>query len=269
MPQPETPKVMNFWEHIDELRRRLMRSLIVFFAGFVGCYFVSDHVMTFLKRPLFAALPPEQQKLYFTNLFENFLTHLKISGYSSLFLLAPYFFWEIWGFVAPGLYERERKLVVPFISAATLFFVAGAAFAYFVLFPVGFKYFVSYGTASDVPMLTIDAYYSTVLKLMFLFGAAFELPVAICLLGFLGIVDAHTLRTQRKTAVMIITIVSAFIAPPDAVSMIILMAPLLIMYEGSIFVVAWLGRRRAAAEAAAGVAPVPPEETNPLEGRSR
>lgn len=270
MSQPETPgsspKIMNFWEHLDELRVRLMRSLAVFFAGFAAAYLVSDHLMSFLKRPLFQALPPEQQKLYFTNLFENFLTHLKISGYASLFFLSPYFFYEIWAFVSPGLYERERKLVVPFVSAATLFFLAGAAFAYFGLFPVGFKYFISYGTASDVPMLTIDAYYSTVLKLMFLFGVTFELPVFICLLGFLGLVDAATLRSHRKTAILIITIVAAFVAPPDAVSMLILLAPLVLMYEGSIFVVAWLARNRARQ---ASASPMPADESNPLEGRSR
>lgn len=263
MTQPD--KLMNFWDHIDELRARLMRSLMVFFVGFIAAYLVSDHVMTFLKQPLFAALPPDQHKLYFTNLFENFLTHLKISGYTSLFFLSPYFFYEIWAFVAPGLYERERKMALPFISSATFFFLAGAAFAYFVLFPVGFKYFVTYGTATDVPMLTIDAYYSTVLKLMFLFGAAFELPVMICLLGFLGVVDAATLRTQRKTAVMGITIVSALVAPPDAISMLILMGPLILMYEASIWVVAAMGRRRAAEINATPPEPAP----NPLEGRSR
>ena len=121
------------------------------------------------------------------------------------------------------------------------------AFAYFLLFPVGFKYFVTYGAPSDVPLLTIDSYYSTCLKLLLLFGVAFELPVLICLLGYLGLVDAPFLRAQRKTAIIMISIVAALFAPPDAVSMLILGGPLVLMYEGSIWVVQWLGVRERAA----------------------
>lgn len=258
---------MAFFDHIDELRARFMRGLWVFMGGFAVCYLVSDHLLWVLKKPLFDALPPDQQKLYFTGLFENFMTHLKISGYGSLFFLSPYYFYELWGFISPGLYPKERKLVIPFVSAATFFFLAGACFAYFILFPVGFKYFVQYGGPTDVPLLTMDAYYGTCLKLLLLFGAAFELPVLIVLLGYLGLVDAPLLRKQRKAAVIGITIVSALFAPPDAVSMLILGAPLILMYEAAIWVVAWLGVRRppeaVAAEADDGKPP------NPFEGRSR
>lgn len=255
---------MGFFEHFDELRVRFIRCLWIFMAGFSLCYLVSDHLLWVLKKPLFDALPLDQQKLYFTGLFENFMTHLKISGYASLFILSPYYFYELWGFIAPGLYPKERKLVVPFVSAATFFFLAGASFAYFILFPVGFKYFVKYGAPSDVPLLTMDSYYSTCLKLLLLFGVAFELPVLIVLLGYLGLVDAPMLRAQRKTAYIGITVVSALFAPPDAMSMIILIAPLVLMYEGAIWVVKWLGMKRSAEKAAAEA-----EAPNPLEGRSR
>jgi sec-independent protein translocase protein TatC len=256
---------MSFFEHVEELRARFMRALAVFFVGFIGAYFFSEQLLAVLRKPLFDVLPPAQQKLYYTNLFENFLTHLKISGYAAIFFLSPYFFFEIWNFMAPGLKERERKLVVPFITAATVFFIGGASFAYFVLFPVGFKYFINYGGPSDVPLLTIESYYGTALKLLMLFGLAFELPVFVCLLGAIGAVDAATLRTHRRTAIMIITVVSALFAPPDAISMLLLGGPLVLLYEASIWVVQWMGARRQLSEKAESEKP--PE--NPLHGRSR
>ncbi|MCM2276799.1 MAG: twin-arginine translocase subunit TatC [Oligoflexia bacterium] len=253
---------MSFFEHLDELRVRLIRSLWVFMGGFVICYFFADFFLEILRKPLFSALPPEQQKLYFTSLFENFLTHLKIAAVASLFTLSPYFFYEFWGFISPGLYAKERKLFVPFVGVATLFFLGGASFAYFVLFPIGFKYFVSFGAPSDVPLLTIDAYYSTCLKLLLLFGLAFELPVLIVLLGYLGLIDAEALRKHRRSAIIGITVVAALFAPPDAISMLLLGVPLVLMYEGAIWVVQWMGIRKKTPETQV----VP---SHPLEGRSR
>jgi sec-independent protein translocase protein TatC len=268
MSQDKLDKNMHFFDHLDELRSRLMRCLWVFMGGFILCYTQAEPMLAVLRKPLFDALPPEQRKLYFTSLFENFMTHLKISGYASLFLFSPFFFYQVWGFVAPGLYPKERKFVFPFVAAATVFFVGGACFAYFGLMPVGFKYFVTYGGPADVPMLTIDAYYTTVLKLMLLFGLAFELPVIVCLLGFLGLVDAPLLRQQRRTAIIIITIAAALFAPPDAVSMIMLGTPLILLYEASIWVVQWMGLRRAARFVEAEKATAEAEQ-NALVGKSR
>lgn len=242
---PDPTERMSFYDHLDELRSRIMRCVWVFFAGFIACYFVAEPILAVLRKPLFDIMPEDQRKLYFTSLFENFLTHLKIAGYASVFVFSPFFFYQLWGFIAPGLYPRERKLVVPFVSAASLFFIGGAAFAYYILFPVGFKYFITYGGPTDVPLLTIDAYYSTVLKLLLLFGLAFELPVLVCLLGFLGVVDAPMLRKHRQVAIIGITMMAAVFAPPDAISMLILGIPLVLMYEMSIFVVQWFGSRRA------------------------
>lgn len=266
MDQEQSSGFMGFWQHLDELKARLMRCLIGFLAGFLLCYFfTNDYVFAFLQKPLFAALPPEQRKLYFTSLFENFMTHLKIAGYSSLFFLCPFYFYQLWSFISPGLHPKERKLVLPFVFSASFFFIAGGAFAYYVLFPVGFKYFMSYGLPTDVPLLTIDSYYGTCLKLIFMFGAAFELPVIMILLGFLGILESATLRAQRKNAIIGITVVAALIAPPDAISMLLLMAPLYFMYEGASLVISMFEKKRV--KTASGQ----PKDTDydPFSGQSR
>jgi sec-independent protein translocase protein TatC len=254
---------MAFFDHVDELRMRLMRCMYVFMAGFAAFYWKAEWFLQVLRKPLFDALPPEGRKLYFTSLFENFMTHLKIAGYASLLFLSPYYFYQLWGFITPGLKERERKMVLPFVTATTFFFLGGASFAYFVLFPVGFKFFVTYGGPSDVPLLTIDSYYSTCLKLLLLFGVSFELPVLIVLLGALGLVDAATLRKHRRTAILVISVLAALFAPPDAMSMLILGCPLYIMFEGSIWVVQWMRAKRDAAMGSE------PEPENPLVGRSK
>ncbi len=266
MLQQKSIRNMSFYDHLEELRSRLMKCLAVFFVGFVVFYFFADPILEVLRKPLFNAMPPENRKLYFTSLFENFMTHLKVGGYAALFFLSPYYFYQLWAFIAPGLYPKERKLVLPFVIATTVFFLGGASFAYFILFPVGFKYFVTYGAPTDIPLLTIDSYYSTCLKLLLLFGLAFELPVVICSLGFLGVIDATFLREHRRTAILGITVLAALFAPPDAMSMLILGAPLILMYEGAIWVVHMIGSKRKAAQQNDQDTKPP---SHPLEGRSR
>lgn len=263
--QEDSEKRMSLMGHFEELRGALVRCAWVFVLGFGIGYYLSDWVMAWLREPLFAALPEEMRKLYFTHLFENFLTHLKIAGYISLFVFSPYYFYEIWGFIAPGLKTTERKWVLPFLFAGGIFFVGGALFAYYVLFPVGFKYFVEFGGPTDTPLLTIDAYYSTCLKLMLVFGAGFELPVAICLLGILGLVHSTTLKAQRKNAILGITVLSALFAPPDAISMLLLMMPLIVLYEAALWVVVIFERKNPAKSVVEGPKA---EKSDPLRGKS-
>lgn len=245
MEQEESSPRMPLMDHIDELRVRVMRCLYIFFIGFALSWFgIKDYVMEFLKQPLYEVVSPAEQHLYFTGLFEKFFAHLKISAISSLFLFAPLYFYQVWKFIEPGLYPRERKFIIPFLAFATLFFVGGAAFAYYLLFPVAFKYFVHFGGGGDVPILTIDAYYTTVLKLILLFGLSFELPVAIVLFGYLGVIDSEMLKRNRQTAIIGIAVACALFAPPDAISMLIMMAPLVVLYEGSIWVVHWIGAKK-------------------------
>jgi len=238
-------KNMSFFEHFEELRARLVKCAIVFVCGFLFLWFVGiEWVFDFLKAPLFSILPVEKQKLYYTGLFENFLTHLKIAGVSSLFLFSPYYFYQIWQFVSPGLHKNEKKFFLPFLVSTTLFFLFGAAFAYYILFPIAFKFFIHFGAPSDTALLTIDAYFTTVLKLLLLFGLAFETPVLIVFLGFLGIVDEAFLKKNRSMALLLISVGCALFAPPDAISMLVLMAPLIVLYEVSIIVVRWISKKK-------------------------
>jgi sec-independent protein translocase protein TatC len=239
---------MGFWEHLDELRSRAVLCLWIFFGGFLAFYFLSDHILDLLRKPLFDALPADHRKLYYTGLFENFLVHLKVSAYASLAVLSPAYFKILWSFIGPGLKPHERRSVQPFIWAAATFFLLGSAFAYFVLLPVGVRYFLSYGTSAEAPMLTLEAYVDMMMKLLAGFGLCFEIPVIMILLGKLGFLTADQLGSQRKTAIIAIAVLAALVAPPDALSMLILMVPLYLFFESSIWVVRRMELRRAASK---------------------
>jgi sec-independent protein translocase protein TatC len=228
---------MTFWDHVDELRARVVKCLWIFFAGFLLFYFVSDHLLEWLRRPLFAHLPSDRQHLYYTGLFENFFVHLRVAAYASFLFLSPVYFLILWGFIAPGLHESERKRVLPFATASSFFFIAGSAFAYFVLFPAGVKYFLAYGTEAEVAWLTLENYVSLVIRILLGFGLAFQLPVVIVLLAKVGVITADSLASQRRAAIVAIAVVSAVVAPPDALSMLLLMGPLYLLYEGAVVVV--------------------------------
>ncbi|MGE4232230.1 MAG: twin-arginine translocase subunit TatC [Bacteriovoracia bacterium] len=233
MTKNQTP----FWDHLDELRSKIVLCLSLFFLGFIGFYFCSDELLNWIRKPLFNALPPDRQKLYYTSLFENFLVHLKLAGYASLTFLSPAYFLILWRFIAPGLKKKEKTFVLPYVFIGSFFFIGGGAFAYFVLLPIGIRYFLSYGTSQEVALLTLDHYVTTILKLLFGFGVCFELPVVLVILGQVGILTDETLAKNRKTAFVIITVLSALVAPPDAISMLLLMAPLYLLYEAAILIV--------------------------------
>lgn len=232
-----TKNQITFWDHFSELRSRLVQCLVLFLFGFLAAYCISDRILFWLRKPLFSQLAPERQHLYYTSLFENFLVHLKLSGYASLILLSPVYFLIIWRFVAPGLHEREKKNVTPFAWATAFFFIVGVCFAYYILLPLGVRYFLSYGTTAEVAWLTLDSYVSLVIRILIGFGLCFEMPVLIILLAKLGIVSAENLSRHRKTAIISIALLAAFVAPPDAMSMLLLMAPLYLLFEIAVGVV--------------------------------
>ena len=223
-----------FWDHLEELRDRLMRCLyaLLITAG-IG-YAVRMPVLEFLKAPLFKAFPPEKQHLYFTGLFESFFNHLQISILVGVFIGSPYFIYQIWSFVAPGLHVHEKKMAIPFVVAGTIFFFLGAAFAYYLVLPVGFKFFVEFGYPQDLPMITVKEYFSVLFRLLLLFGASFELPVILVLLAKMGLVTSQFLKAHRRNVFIAITVCAALFAPPDVMSMLLMMAPLYVFFEGAV-----------------------------------
>ena len=232
-----------FWDHLDELRSRLMSCLYFLLGTSILGYLIRIPVLEFLKAPLFRALPPEKQHLYFTGLFDSFFNHLQIAVLAGVFIGSPFFLYQIWAFVGPGLHRHERKMVVPFVAAGTIFFFAGAAFSYYLVLPVGFKFFLEFGQPMDVPMITVKEYFAVLFRLLLLFGVSFELPVVMVLLAKLGLISYETLANHRRTAIIAITLLSAMFAPPDILSMLLMMAPLYVFFEGALLLIRWMERR--------------------------
>lgn len=239
-----------FWDHLEELRDRALNCLRVLVATSVVGYMVRHPILDFLKRPLLEALPPDKQHLYFTGLFESFFNHLQIAVIAGIFIGSPYFLWQLWAFIGPGLRPHERRPVLPFIFFGTVFFFAGAAFAYWLVLPYGFKFFVEFGAPYDVPMITVKEYFSVLFRLLLLFGASFELPVVLVLLAHLGLVSSDFLVAHRKNALIVITVFSALFAPPDVVSMLLMMTPLYGFYEIAILAIRIIEKKKGATRSA-------------------
>jgi sec-independent protein translocase protein TatC len=234
-----------FWDHLEELRSRLMGCLYVFLGTSLLGWLVRIPILEFLKAPLFHALPPEKQHLYFTGLFDSFFNHLQIAMLAGVFIGSPYFLYQIWAFVGPGLHKHERKVAAPFVIAGTIFFFAGAAFAYYLVLPVGFKFFLEFGQPMDMPMITVKEYFTVLFRLLLLFGASFELPVVLVLLAKIGLITHATLAAHRRTAIIAITLACAMFAPPDIMSMVLMMAPLYVFFEGALQVIRVMERNKA------------------------
>ncbi|OGQ93118.1 MAG: twin arginine-targeting protein translocase TatC [Deltaproteobacteria bacterium RIFOXYA12_FULL_61_11] len=244
----KTPQ--TFLDHLEELRWRLVRSLIAVTVGFLCCFGFAEELFELLMRPVLAVLPPAGQQLHFTGLLEPFMVHLHVGVLGGLFVASPYIFHQVWGFVAPGLYHHERRYVVPFVLVSSLCFVGGALFGYLVVFPAGFRFFLSFTTESLVPVLTMGEYLSLSTKLILVFGLVFETPVIIFTLCGLGIVTPRKLLQSWRYVVVGISIISAVLTPADVLTMILMAIPLLILYFGSTLITMALLRRREPGEAA-------------------
>jgi sec-independent protein translocase protein TatC len=257
-------KSMSLMEHLGELRTRLMRVLIVILLGFFACYAFSEALFAELVRPLAASMP-QGSKLIFTSIPEAFFVYMKVAFAASLFLTSPYSFYQIWAFVAPGLYEEERRSIVPLAVFSAFFFLAGAAFCYYMVFPLAFDFFMSFATDTILPMPSLDAYLGFALKLLIAFGLIFEMPLFAFFLARIGILTAAHLRRWRKYAVLASVIVGALLTPPDVPSQLIMAAAILVLYEASIWVTALAQKRPQKTDDARKEAPAAGHDHKPQE----
>jgi len=234
---------MTFTAHLQELRTRLTRSLVGIFVGFLACYGFSEHLFRKLMEPLISLLQPKDGTLIYTGLPEAFFTHLKVAAVAGLFLASPYVFYQIWMFIAPGLYENERKWMIPIALSSAILFVTGALFGYYIVFPFGFQFFLGYATDFVTPMPSVREYFSFSMTMLFAFGLVFELPLFIFFLARLGMVTHKSLRKFQKYSILGSFIVAAILTPPDVVSQVFMALPLCILYEVGIWIAYVFGRK--------------------------
>ena len=234
---------MPFTGHLEELRKRLVICFIAIGIGFIISYGFKEKIFHYLTIPLISAMQADD-KLIFTGLPEAFFTYLKVSLLSGLMLSAPVILYQFWMFVAPGLYDKERKLLIPIVLLSSFFFVGGALFGYFIVFPFGFKFFLGFATETIRPLPSMREYLSFSSKLLLAFGLVFELPLIITFLARLGIVTVEFLKKNRKYAILLFFVFAAILTPPDVVTQIMMAFPLMLLYEISILGARVFGKKK-------------------------
>jgi sec-independent protein translocase protein TatC len=243
-------KKLPLTAHLQELRKRLILSFIAVGVGFVLCYAFAESIFNILASPLIKVMPAGGS-LIFTSVAEAFFTYMKVAFIAGLILTSPFILYQIWAFVAPGLYQKEKKYVVPFVLGGSLFFAMGVLFGYFIAIPIGFKFLLGYATDFIKPMPSMKEYLSFSIKFLLAFGLVFEFPVVLVLLARIGVIDAKMLARQRKYAILLIFIFAAAVTPsPDLISQILMALPLIGLYELSILLSKLFGKKSAPIQSA-------------------
>lgn len=239
---PDLPR-MSFLEHLEELRRRLLVSLIALVGGFLVCWSFAPEIFALLEAPIIALMAPGE-KLAFTRLTAPFFLYMKVAFFAGIFLAAPVILWQVWRFIAPGLYRKERRYAAPFIIFSSLFFIAGGYFGYRVVFPMAAEFFLEMGEQFQ-QVITVDDYFSFASRLILGMGLVFETPILIFFLSRLGIVTPQFLLQKFKYAVLIIFVIAAVITPtPDMVTQSALAVPMILLYLLGIGISLLFGKKR-------------------------
>ena len=221
--------------HIADLRKRLTISTITVVVMFFACFSFYEPILEWMMAPVKHALPVGTSMIA-VEIQETFFTAMKVAFFGGFIISLPVIFWQLWLFLAPGLYDHEKKLVVPFVFFATLMFLLGASFAYYIVVPIGFDFLIAFGNSVVSVLPSIGKYVGFFTKLLIGFGIAFELPVITFFLAKIGLVNDQMLKDFFRYAVVLIFIISAILTPPDVISQVLMAAPLLILYGVSIYI---------------------------------
>jgi sec-independent protein translocase protein TatC len=230
-------KVMSIWDHIGEMRVRLVRALIGIIAVFCVAMVFSDFLLVYLQKPLLLALPPELSKLHFTGPMDVFIVSIKVGFLVGIVGGSPIWLYQFWKFFEPALYPSERKYILPFVVASVLLFLTGVAFCFYIMLPIALEFLINYGMQVGTPIITIKDYMSMVMVLIFGFGMIFETPVILILLAMLDIISADQLAEHRRVILIAILVVAALLTPPDPISQLAMAVPVFVMYEASIIII--------------------------------
>ena len=229
--------------HLLELRDRLLRAFIAVILAFIPLAFFANEVFTFVATPLIAQLPKDSS-LIATSVISPFMTPFKLAFFVGLFAAMPYVLYQVWAFVAPGLYKHEKRFAFPLLVSSIVLFYCGIAFAYFVVFPVMFEFFANTTPAGVRMMTDITSYMDFVLTMFLCFGLAFEVPVVVVLLVLTGLVKVEKLAEIRGYVLIGIFVIAALLTPPDAISQTIMAVPMYLLYEGGIVMARLMRRMR-------------------------
>jgi len=228
-------------DHLADLRKRIVNALIVIVAGAGLSFFYSEQLFEIMRLPVAKYLP--SGGLVYTGIMDKFNAHIQLSLLSGVVLTAPLWLYQVWLFVAPGLYKDERRYGISFLISGTLLFIAGVAFCYFIVYPTAFEWLFNFGGSTDKPMITISEYMSFFIITLLLFGASFELPLILVMLGIMGLIDVEFLRDKRRFAYVGLAILAAILTPPDVISQLMMLGPLVLLYESAIVALIIIGKR--------------------------
>lgn len=227
---PDQDQEQTLVSHLVELRQRMMRIVLIVLAVFLGLFYFANDLYEYLSAPLTALLPPGTSMIA-TDVTSPFFAPFKLTLVTAIFAAIPFILHQVWGFIAPGLYNHEKKVAVPLLVSSIFLFYAGIAFAYFVVFPLIFGFFTSVGPENVAVMTDISSYLNFVLKLFFAFGIVFEIPIATLLLIWSGVTTAESLTSKRAYVIVCCFVVGMLLTPPDVISQSLLAIPMWLLFE--------------------------------------